>query len=45
MAYKTNLLILSAGGYTFSDFLRAGVPLTVIMWAALSVALALLYGL
>ncbi|MDH3435514.1 MAG: SLC13 family permease, partial [Betaproteobacteria bacterium] len=45
MAYKTNLLILSAGGYTFSDFLRAGVPLTVIMWVALSAALALLYGL
>ncbi len=45
MAFKTNLLILSAGGYKFSDFLRAGIPLTVIMWAALSVALALLYGL
>jgi di/tricarboxylate transporter len=45
MAFKTNLLILSAGGYNFSDFLRAGIPLTVIMWAALSVALAVLYGL
>lgn len=45
MAYKTNLLIMSAGGYTFSDFLRAGIPLTVIMWAALSAALVILYGL
>lgn len=45
MAYKTNLLIMSAGGYTFSDFLRAGIPLTVIMWAALSGALVILYGL
>jgi len=45
MAFKTNLLILSAGGYTFSDFLRAGIPLTIIMWAALSVMLTLFYGL
>ena len=45
MAYKTNLLIMSAGGYTFSDFLRAGIPLTLIMWAALSAALVVLYGL
>jgi di/tricarboxylate transporter len=45
MAYKTNLLIMSAGGYTFSDFLRAGIPLTVIMWAALSAALMIVYGL
>jgi di/tricarboxylate transporter len=45
MAYKTNLLIMSAGGYTFSDFLRAGIPLTVIMWVALSAALVILYGL
>jgi di/tricarboxylate transporter len=45
MAYKTNLLIMSAGGYTFSDFLRAGIPLTVIMWAALSAALVIFYGL
>jgi len=45
MAFKTNLLILTAGGYTFSDFLRAGIPLTIIMWAALSVVLTLFYGL
>ena len=26
--YQTNLLLLSAGGYRFSDFMRVGVPLT-----------------
>ncbi|MCF7732428.1 MAG: hypothetical protein K9N23_12100 [Akkermansiaceae bacterium] len=40
MAYKTNLLVFSAGGYKFSDFLRAGTPLLVIMWVALSLLLA-----
>ena len=45
MAFKTNLLILSAGGYKFSDFLRAGVPLTVLMWIVLSVTLSMTYRL
>lgn len=31
MAYQTNLMVMSAGGYRFSDFVRAGVPLTVLM--------------
>ena len=43
--YQTNLLILSAGGYSFSDFLRVGIPLTVIMWIGFSIALPLLYNL
>lgn len=45
MAYKTNLLVFSAGGYQFSDFVRVGTPLLVIMWAALSVLLAWQYQL
>jgi di/tricarboxylate transporter len=43
--YQTNLLIMTAGGYTFQDFLRVGIPLTVIMWAGFSVVLPLLYEL
>jgi len=45
MAYKTNLLVMNAGKYTFSDFLRVGVPLMLIMWAALSWLLPAIYGL
>ncbi len=45
IGYQTNLLILSAGGYKFSDFIRVGIPLTVIMWLGFSVVLPLLYGL
>ena len=44
MAYKTNLLVMNAGGYTFGDFLRIGVPLTVLMWLALSLLLPAMYG-
>jgi len=43
--YQTNLLILSAGGYKASDFLRVGIPLTVIMWAGFSIVLPILYKL
>ena len=45
MAYKTNLLVMNAGGYRFSDFVRVGVPLTLIVWLCLSWLLPLLYGL
>jgi di/tricarboxylate transporter len=43
--YQTNLLLLSAGGYKSTDFLRAGLPLALIMWLGFSVVLPLLYGL
>ncbi len=43
--YQTNLLVMSAGGYKFADFLRVGIPLTVVMWAGFSVVLPMLYEL
>ena len=43
MAYKTNLLVMSAGNYTFSEFVKVGVPLTLLMWMALTWLLAWLY--
>jgi di/tricarboxylate transporter len=43
--YQTNLLILSAGGYKFTDFLRVGIPLTIIMWVGFSLVLPMLYKL
>ena len=43
--YQTNLLIMSAGGYKFADFLRAGIPLTIVMWLGFSLILPVLYPL
>ena len=45
MAYKTNLLVMNAGGYKFIDFVKVGIPLTILMWAALSIILSVSYGL
>jgi di/tricarboxylate transporter len=43
--YQTNLLVMSAGGYKFADFLRVGIPLTIIMWIGFSLILPALYQL
>jgi di/tricarboxylate transporter len=45
MAYKTNLLIMGAGNYTFMDFMRVGIPLTLLMWLSYTLLLPLIYNL
>ena len=45
IAYQTNMLIMSEGGYEFRDYIRAGVPLVALMVTVLSVLLVLWYGL
>jgi len=45
MSYKTNLLVMNAGGYKFMDFVKVGTPLTLIMWVVLSAVLSLAYNL
>jgi len=36
--------VMNAGGYTFMDFVRIGVTLTLLVWAVLSWLLPTLYG-
>lgn len=33
IGYQTNLLVMGPGHYKFSDYMRAGLPLIVIVWA------------
>ncbi|MGS2723352.1 SLC13 family permease [Porticoccus sp. GXU_MW_L64] len=44
MAYQTNLLVMNTGSYSFMDFVRVGVPLTVILWLTISWLLPQMYG-
>lgn len=32
VAYQTNLLVMGPGHYKFVDFVRVGVPLTILLW-------------
>jgi di/tricarboxylate transporter len=45
VAYQTNMMIMSEGGYKFGDYVRTGVPLVLLMVATLSVLLAMRYGM
>jgi di/tricarboxylate transporter len=41
---RPNLVIATGGGYLGRDFLRVGVPLTILVWLAVSAALAIRYA-
>jgi len=43
--YHGRIEFLRPTGYKFSDFLRVGVPLAIIMWVGSSIVLPLLYDL
>ncbi len=38
--YQTNLMVMNAGGYRFTDFVRLGLPLQLFLWPLLSWLLA-----
>jgi len=44
MAYQTNLLVMGPGHHTFSDYLRGGVPLILILWLTYSLFAPYYYG-
>jgi len=43
MGYTTNIMVWGVGGYRFVDYVRLGVPLTVVTTAAAVCALMMLY--
>ena len=43
IGFQTNLMVYGPGGYTFNDFLRAGLPLTIIYMIVTVVILTLMY--
>ncbi len=42
---RPNLVVATAGGYLARDFLRVGLPLTVLVWLAVSLALVWRYAI
>lgn len=45
IGYQTNLLVMGPGHYRFGDFLRAGTPLILLLWATFSLFAPWYFGL
>lgn len=45
VGYQTNLLVMAPGHYEFRDFLKAGIPLILLLWIVYSLFAPLYYHL
>lgn len=45
IAYQTNLLVMTPGNFRFSDFMRAGIPLIVLLWISYSLFAPIYFNL
>jgi len=45
VGYQTNLMVYGPGGYEFTDFLRVGGPLQLLLAVVATVGIALIWGL
>ena len=45
IGHQTNLMVYGPGGYKFGDFLKLGLPLSLIAWVVVSLALPWMAGL
>lgn len=45
IGYQTNLLVMGPGHYRFADYVRAGLPMVLVMWAAFALGVKLVWGL
>lgn len=45
VGYQTNLLVMGPGHYRFVDFVRVGLPLTLLLWVSFSFLAPVYYGL
>ncbi len=45
IGYQTNTFVFNAGGYRFTDFVKIGLPLNIIIWLSASVLIPLAFPL
>jgi di/tricarboxylate transporter len=43
IGYQTNTMVLGPGGYRFSDYLKAGAPMNLMLWAIASLLIPRLW--
>ena len=44
-SYQTNMFVYGPGGYPFSDYLRAGLPLNLLLWIVAILVIPLIWPL
>ncbi len=42
--YQTNAIVMEPGGYIYTDYMRVGVPLQIIMWGLATLFIPLIYA-
>jgi di/tricarboxylate transporter len=45
LSHAVNILVMSPGGYNFKDFLKVGIPLTLILFVVVMIFLPMFWGL
>jgi di/tricarboxylate transporter len=45
IGYQTNTFVYNAGGYRFSDFMKVGIPLNILLWLVASMVIPLFWPL
>ena len=45
LAYQTNLLVMGPGHYKFIDFIKFGLPLTIICWIAFIISFPIIFNI
>ena len=45
IGYQTNLIVLGPGHYQFSDFVKAGLPLVLLIWIAFTIVATWYFGI
>jgi di/tricarboxylate transporter len=45
VGYQTNMMVYGPGGYKFSDYVKVGLPLNIIVWLVASALIPLIWPL
>jgi di/tricarboxylate transporter len=45
IGYQTNMMVYGPGGYKFSDYMRVGLPLNILIWLTCSALIPLIWPL
>jgi di/tricarboxylate transporter len=43
IGYQTHMMVFGPGGYRFTDFMRVGIPLNLLMWTAAVILIPLVW--